>query len=173
MELGQRICIFGGPGSGKSTLARLLGQALGLPAVHLDSLYWNPGWVESAPEDMAPRVLAALQEDSWVLDGNYRAYHLDVRLKRATAVIILDIPRLTRMWGILCRTVSHAGRSRADLAPGCPERFDWAFTKFAWHSPSRQMAAENKASAEQYGVPCVVLRSRRQVRQFLQSIECP
>jgi len=171
MDLGRRICIFGSPGSGKSTLARNLGQALGLPAVHLDSLFWQPGWVESTQEDMAPRVLAAAMEDAWVIDGNYRVYHLDVRLERATAVIILDIPRLTRMWGILCRTVSHAGRSRADLAPGCPERFDWAFTQFAWRSPSRQMAAENSASAERYGVPCIVLRSRRQVKKFLARVE--
>ena len=171
MNLGRRICIFGGPGSGKSTLARHLGQALGLPAIHLDSLFWLPGWVESTPEDMEAKVLAAASKDAWVMDGNYRAYHLDVRLGRASAVIILDIPRLTRMWGILCRTVSNKGRSRADLAPGCPERFDWEFTKFAWRSPSRQMAAENMASAERYGVPCIVLRSRRQVRKFLARVE--
>ncbi len=42
----QRIAILGCSGGGKSTLARALGEALDLPVVHLDQLYWLPGWVE-------------------------------------------------------------------------------------------------------------------------------
>ena len=47
MELGEakRILILGCGGAGKSTLARRLGAATGLPVVHLDGLYWQPGWV--------------------------------------------------------------------------------------------------------------------------------
>lgn len=45
MELGEakRILILGCGGAGKSTLARRLGAATGLPVVHLDGLYWQPG----------------------------------------------------------------------------------------------------------------------------------
>ena len=35
----RRILVVGSSGAGKSTLARQLGQALGLPVIHLDQLY--------------------------------------------------------------------------------------------------------------------------------------
>jgi adenylate kinase family enzyme len=35
----QRILIIGPSGAGKSTLARLMSELLGLPVVHLDSLF--------------------------------------------------------------------------------------------------------------------------------------
>jgi adenylate kinase family enzyme len=39
----ERVIIIGCGGSGKSTLARQLGERTGLPVVHLDKLFWNPG----------------------------------------------------------------------------------------------------------------------------------
>jgi len=36
--------ILGSSGSGKSTLAKQMSGVLGLPAIHLDGLYWKPGW---------------------------------------------------------------------------------------------------------------------------------
>jgi adenylate kinase family enzyme len=42
----QRVMIVGQPGSGKSTLARKLGQRTGLPVIHIDTIHWQPGWVE-------------------------------------------------------------------------------------------------------------------------------
>ena len=42
--------MIGCGGAGKSTLARRLGELTGLPVVHLDALYWRPGWVPT-PDD--------------------------------------------------------------------------------------------------------------------------
>ena len=47
MNLGKRIIILGSAGSGKSTLATKLGEITGIPVIHLDRLFWNPGWVET------------------------------------------------------------------------------------------------------------------------------
>lgn len=42
----QRVMIVGQPGSGKSRLAQALGARTGLPVVHIDTIHWQPGWVE-------------------------------------------------------------------------------------------------------------------------------
>ena len=41
----RRVLVLGCPGAGKSTLARSLGEALSLPVVHLDKLWWKSGWI--------------------------------------------------------------------------------------------------------------------------------
>ena len=45
----RRVLVIGCGGAGKSTFARELGARTGLPVVHLDRLYWKPGWVPTPP----------------------------------------------------------------------------------------------------------------------------
>ena len=45
----ERVVILGCCGAGKSTLARQLGIKLELPVIHLDTYFWQVGWVESDP----------------------------------------------------------------------------------------------------------------------------
>lgn len=65
----QRIVILGNAGSGKSTLARELGRRLQLPVVHLDRLFWEPGWVEADNEVFRSRVRQAVCGDAWICEG--------------------------------------------------------------------------------------------------------
>src|SRR4029453_19017938 len=46
----DRVAVIGPAGAGKSTLASELGLRLGIPVLHLDQLYWRPGWV-ATPSD--------------------------------------------------------------------------------------------------------------------------
>ena len=80
----MRIAIIGYSGSGKSTLAAQLGQAYGVPVLHLDSVHWLPGWVERAREEEKALVRAFLDRNkSWVIDGNYSALYYEERLEKA------------------------------------------------------------------------------------------
>ena len=45
-EADMKIAILGTSGSGKSTLAKRLGEAYGLPVLHMDTVHFLPGWVE-------------------------------------------------------------------------------------------------------------------------------
>ncbi|WP_339498712.1 AAA family ATPase [Pseudomonas silesiensis] len=124
----QRIVILGNAGSGKSTLARALGRRLGLPVVHLDTLFWEPGWVEPDAEQFRARVSEAIATDAWVCEGNYARRTFDLRLPRADLIIWLDTPRLTCLRRVIVRSVMN--RPRADLAAGCAEKLDREFLTF-------------------------------------------
>lgn len=126
----QRVMIIGGSGSGKSTLAREIGARLGLPVIHMDSLIFSPGWKEVPEPVFLDRVEAALTEDAWVMDGNY-SRTWPQRLARADSVIFLDIPTWLRLWRVIRRVATGYGRTRPDLAPGCPEQIDLGFI-FGW-----------------------------------------
>ena len=125
----RRIMIIGGAGSGKSTLARRLGEIYDLPVHHLDAVFWQPGWVEPDRAEFSGRVLDLIHTDRWVIEGNYSATWPE-RSSRADLVIFLDISAPRRLYRALKRYWTYRDREREDIAPGCPEKFDLAFTKW-------------------------------------------
>lgn len=136
----ERICIVGCSGTGKSTLARLLGERLGLPVVHLDQLFWQSGWVGVDRATEVARQQAAVALPRWIIDGNFGST-MAIRFPRSQAIVWLDLPTHAALWGILRRVAHTRGRSRPDLPEGCPERFDWPFTKWVleFRSKHRQL----------------------------------
>ena len=125
----KRLLIVGPPGSGKSTLARKLAEQLGLPAVHLDAMFWSSGWVMRSEEEFRQRLAAALSQETWIIDGAF-ASSLAQRLERADTVIYLDFPTLRCLWRVLKRIATHHGKTRPDMAENCPERFDFEFVRY-------------------------------------------
>jgi adenylate kinase family enzyme len=118
-------------GGGKSTLSRILGERLGLPVVHLDTLFWRPGWIEAAPDEFRGAVEAVAAGERWVTDGNFTGASA-LRFSRAQAIVWVDQPRLLCLRRVIWRSARSLGRIRADLAPGCPERFDLEFWSYIW-----------------------------------------
>lgn len=125
----QRVLIIGPCGSGKSTLSYTLGLHLGLPVHHLDKLGWSPGWVETDKIELRERIKAIVASDSWLIEGNYGST-LDLRLPRADTVVYLDFPISLCVWRLLRRILLHRGKTRPDMADGCPERFDFEFLRY-------------------------------------------
>lgn len=168
----QRIVIVGNAGSGKSTLARTLGQRLGLSVVHLDALFWQPGWVEPDAEQFRQRVREAVAEKAWVSEGNYARRTFDLRLPRADLVIWLDTPRRTCLRRVLIRSLLN--RPRPDMAPGCTEKLDrefLTFLKFVWQfDRGYRPGIEAVRLAVNPQVPTVHLRSAREGAAFLERL---
>jgi adenylate kinase family enzyme len=153
--------------AGKSTLATQIGERLRLPVVHLDALYWRAGWIETAKDEWAQAVAHLLQQDAWVMDGNYSGT-LDQRLAAADTVVYLDLPRSLCLVRILKRWVMYMGRTRPDMAAGCPERLDMAFLKWVWNYPrDNRPRLLNSLQAAQPRTRIIWLKSKKDVSAFL------
>jgi adenylate kinase family enzyme len=126
----ERVVILGGVATGKSTLARELGERLDLPVIHLDALFYLPGWVPSERSAFRKRVSGAIAGDRWVTDGNFIADTGALRLTRANTIIWLE-----QTLGIcLARAISRIlvdgrRRPRPDLASGCRDRLNFALVR--------------------------------------------
>lgn len=171
----QRIVILGNSGSGKSTLARLLGKRLGLPVVHLDRLFWEPGWVEPDAEQFRSRVRSAVTADGWVCEGNYARRTFDLRLARADQIIWLDTPRLTCFLRVIIRSVLN--QPRPDIPDGCREKLSrafFAFLRYVWKfDRDSRPGIERMRLAMGPQLPIVRLRNRREITVFLNSLPPP
>lgn len=103
--------VIGSGGAGESTLSRRIATATGLPLVHLDRLYWRPGWVPTPTKEWHRVVELAVAADRWVIDGNY-GRTLDVRFAAADTVVFLDVPRLRCLARIVKRALCNRRRTR-------------------------------------------------------------
>lgn len=163
----KKILIIGSSGAGKSTFARRLSAATCLPVVHLDRLFWNPGWVETPKDEWHERVEKILREDRWIMDGNFSGT-LDMRIAASDTVIFLETPRLVCIYRILKRVVLYRPGSRPDMAEGCHERFNWEFLKWVWDYPHRSKPKVEKLLEKYQGEKKVIrLKSKREAEEFL------
>jgi adenylate kinase family enzyme len=145
----RRVLVVGCPGAGKSTFARRLGTELGLPVIHLDFHYWLTGWQLPDAAAWREQVAALVTPPEWVMDGNY-ANTFDIRMPRADSMVWLDYPRAVCMRRAIKRMINGYGRTRPDLPPGWPEKFDLEFLRFVWDFP-RTQRSRIPAGVDQFG----------------------
>lgn len=165
----ERIVIIGCGGSGKSTLARQLGEKLNLPVVHLDRLFWKPGWQETAAEEFDEKLAAELSRSQWIMDGNF-SRTMPQRLAKCDTVIYLDYNRFMCLWGVLLRIVRSYGKTRPDMGDGCPERFDWDFIKWVWGFNRRNREKNYRYLNETPHADTYAFKTRRQLKKFLRAL---
>ena len=169
-ELMKRVAIIGSGGAGKSTLARQLGPILNIPATHLDAVYWQEGWVESPKDDWNQTMRDLVDQETWILDGNYGGT-IDVRLEAADTIIFLDLPRLICVKRIIQRRIQYHNRTRPDMGPNCNERLNWVFLKWIWTYPAqRRPGILSKLHGYQERKQVVILRTPAEVKRFLNNV---
>lgn len=167
----RRISIMGCSGGGKSTLAVKLAEKLRLPVVHIDQLYWLPGWVERNPAGVRALVAEAAAGEAWVMEGN-NSRTFDLRLPRTDTLIWIEQPRWLCLYRAIRRAALGFGRSRPDMAEGCPERFDLEFWRYIWNFnrvTGPRMAAGIAAVAPHLEV--IRLTGDREIAAFLDGVD--
>jgi adenylate kinase family enzyme len=167
----KRVLVIGCSGAGKSTFARKLGARLDLPVVHIDQLFWRPGWVQAPRAEFVAAIAQAAAQPVWVMDGNSPST-FDQRFPRADAIIWLRRNRYLCLYRALRRILGSYGRVRADMAPGCPEKFDMEFFKYIW-TFDQVFTARIEAAVAEFGVAdrVVHIRSDAEADDFLARLE--
>ena len=146
----KRVIIVGCGGAGKSTLARQLGEITGLPVVHLDKIFWLPGWVERDREEFDELLRQEMAKDEWI--------------------IYLDYSRLICLFGVLKRVLTTYGTIRPDMGEGCPERVDFEFLKWVWTFNKNKRQRYYGLFREASHAQVMIFKNRRQTKQYLKEL---
>jgi adenylate kinase family enzyme len=167
----RRVLIIGSAGAGKSTLATRLAAKLQLPVIHLDAVYWQPGWKETPKDEWQARVAELIQRDAWIMDGNYGGT-MEMRVQAADTVILLDTPRTQCLFRVFKRALRYRGKTRPDMNPGCPEMLpDWEFIRWIWTYPKlRRPEILDLLSRHDGEKRILILRSSGDVERFLMTV---
>jgi adenylate kinase family enzyme len=149
----RRVVIFGRGGAGKSVLSRQLSDVTSIPAVELDALFWQPGPTPMDPSRWAACQYELVQRGCWILDGDLGPYDkaLEVRLRAADTIVILDFAFLRCAWRTLRR-----GREQAEYW-----RWVWAYRRRGLPDVMRAISSE-APHAKLY-----VLRNPAMVQRFV------
>lgn len=165
----KKIIILGSPGAGKSTFSFALAEKTGLPLYHLDKMFWREGWVNVSKDELDAQIKDVLRKDEWIIDGNY-SRTIPMRLEKCDTVFYLDYPRLVCFFGVVRRVLGSLGKTRPDMAEGCPERFDLEFLKFVWNFRKKQRAGI-LALLEGANAEIHIFRSRKEAKRYLDGME--
>ncbi|MDJ0571462.1 MAG: DNA topology modulation protein [Pleurocapsa sp. MO_192.B19] len=167
----QRVAIIGSCGAGKSTLSKTLGEKLKLPIIHLDAYYWKSGWQESDGEEWQQIHQDLIKGDRWIIDGNY-GNTMNLRLAAADTIIWLDFNRYLCLWRVFKRYMQYGGKTRPDMAHGCPERLNWEFLNYVWNFPRlHRHKISTKLAQLQNNQQIIILQNSSQVSDLLKQIK--
>lgn len=160
----KKIIVIGCPGSGKSTFSVALQKITGIELFHLDMMYWNADKTTVDKAVFRERLLSAMQNEEWIIDGNYGST-MEMRMKECNTVFFLDYPAEICIEGVRERM----GKPRADM-PWTETEEDREFMNFIinYNQESRPkvIGLLNKFSDRKI----YIFKSRKQADDFLKSL---
>lgn len=176
----RRVSVVGTSGAGKTTVGTEIARRLGVPHIELDALYHRPDWQPTPREEIRETVGALIDSDGWVVDGNYRSLVQDMVWEAADTVVWIDPPRPVVMMRVVRRTLAR-GLLRRELWNGNRESLrsllradpEENIVLWAWktYEPNRERYRLSMSDADRWGVDFIRLRTRRETRGWLESID--
>jgi adenylate kinase family enzyme len=167
----RRVAIVGPAAAGKSTLASRLSALLGIPAYHLDALYWRPGWTRPRPEEWEAELRRLVDSPEWIIDGNFTDTMRE-RLDAADTVIYLDFHPVVSTVGAVRRRLLYPRRPAPGMQVGSRPMFNLQLFRWIWSFPRDHRPAILRLLEEQRGSKRVlVLRKRAEVERLLRDLE--
>lgn len=170
----MKIAILGYSGSGKSTLAQKLADHHKIPVLFLDSVHFLQGWAERENEEGRRIVSDFMQNESWVIDGNYRNYLQQERLQQADLIILMMFPRFLCLTRVLKRYLKYKNTTRGSMAEGCNEKLDREFVWWVLHKGRREEVRRRyKQIADHYREKTITFTNQQEVNTYLEGIRQP
>lgn len=168
----MKIAIIGHSGAGKSTLARQLAENYSIEVLHLDTVNFLPNWQERPEEESLEIVAEFMQKESWIIEGNYRAFYQKERMEQADEIVFLNFNRFTCLHRAIKRARKYKHGTRPDMAEGCAEKMDgefawWVFCK----GRNRKRRKHYNSIVKQYNEKTTVLKNTKQVKNYLEKIK--
>ncbi len=160
----MKIAILGYAGSGKTYLSDYISKRKNIPVLHLDEIKWDKEWKPIDNSVILPQVYQFMANEEWIIDGYYDYLYFNERLEKADLIVLLLLPRLTCFYRALKRTKSRREN-------GYKNDLNWWFVKFTlFGCRSKERNRSYIEIAERYKNKTVVLKSQRQVDEFMKNI---
>lgn len=167
----MKISIIGYSGSGKSTLAALMGQMRQLPVLFLDTVQFTSHWQERNREEALVMVKTFMEQDDWIIEGNYTFFLQEERLCQSDLIFFLSFSRAACFARVCRRFFKNRGAVRESMAPGCEEKLDWEFVKWVLIEQRNKDNKEHFSRiAEQYKEKLIVIKNQRQLDKLKDSL---
>ncbi len=171
MEM-NRIVVIGSIAAGKSTFARDLGRILHINVVHLDRIFWEPGWREKPREtriSLLEEIIRRKEKEQWIIEGTHLGSS-EPRLQAADTIIFLDIALLICLSRIFKRYFNR-GSIRRGVPNGCQNKFSALRIFKVLIFPIRGRITLNKKLKKYTSKQIIRLRSQEEVENFLAQLE--
>ncbi len=160
----MKIAVLGYAGSGKTYLSDYIAQKKNIPVLHLDDIKCDKEWKPIDDSVVLPKVVDFMTKEDWIIDGYYTYLMMDERLQKAAKIVLLQLPRMTCFFRAVKRTKSR----RQD---GYANDMNWWFIKFTlFGCRNKERRSYYAEIAEKYKDKTVVLKTKRQVEEFMRSI---
>ncbi len=165
-----KIIVIGSAGAGKSTFSKELADKLSIKVYHLDCFMWKPRWEVTERDYQIEIQRNIMRNKTWIIDGNYNGT-MTLRMDASDTIIFLDVNRWVCLYRVIKRFFQYKGKSRPDMQKDCPERLNKDFLKFVWYYPKKQkLQVEERLDKVKNKKQIVVLRNKREIRAFLNSV---
>jgi len=167
----KKIAIVGYSGSGKSTLAKAIANHCQYPLLHLDTVHFIENWQRRDIEDARHIVNNFLNQEAWVIEGNYQKLKSERRFKEADLIIFTALNRFTCFKNALIRMLKNHKQQRDDLAFGCHDRLN---PSFIWwllvEGRNRQNKAFYQRLEKSYPNKFITLKTAKEIADFISSL---
>ena len=146
---------------------------LGIRVLHLDTLFWKPGWVPTPGDEFEAMQRRELAADSWIVDAQFDDMLPDW-LHAADTVVFVDASLFRSLWRVGRRRLNrHASvGTPAGSKPGALHRSLLKVARNQWgyrRTVRRDLLAE--LAREREGRRVVILRRGSDAVAFLRSLD--